>query len=80
MKGGRCPPCSALTLLSVYAIILMTVSQTFSRLHHCVSVPFHLHALFPKFKRENVGKKGVGGEIKFWQAWDDMSHCLFEYY
>lgn len=64
MKGGRCPPCSALTLLSVYAIILMTVSQTFSRLHHCVSVPFHLHALFPKFKRENVGKKGVGGGNK----------------
>lgn len=30
----------------------------FSRLHHCVSVPFHLHALFPNCRRENVEKNG----------------------
>lgn len=57
LKGGRCPPCSILALFLACSITLMTVSQTFSRLHHCVSVPFHLHAS-QNVERKMLGRKG----------------------
>lgn len=64
LKDGRCHPRSVLTVLSVGSIALITVSQTFSRLHQCVSVPSHLHSFSPNCGAENVegGGKGRRGE------------------
>lgn len=56
LKGDRSPLCSVLTYF-VCSIALISVGQTYPRLHHCVSDPFHLHALSANCRGENVGNK-----------------------
>ena len=80
LKGVCCPPSSVFTLFAACSIPLKNCLANFFQDSTIVSVPFHLHALFSNLRRGKCWEERRGGGIIFWQVWDDMSHCLFEYH
>ena len=87
VKGSRRPPCSSLALLLVCSIALITVSQTFFKIATLCMFLF-ICTLRPKRQTgkcwEEKKKKNPDGFIFqdhiLAMAWEDTSHCLFEYY